>query len=308
MDISTGNTGVTTCFRHEKRESLIRCTRCERYICTDCMREAPVGYQCPECVREGHRSIRQARTRFGGRVVAAPTVTYVLMAVNVLAYAVELARPGIVDLLDGLGTGLIGPDGQRYLDDGGPHPGYDAIGVAHGEWYRLVTSGFLHLLPTAGYFGLAHVVLNMYWLWTLGRVVEEQLGRVRFVALYGLSLLGGSVAEYLIAPSTAAVGASGAIFGLAAGYWMLSRRLHHDPLGGSRLMVAFLLWMVIAARITSWEGHLGGLLAGGAVGLAFAYAPQGQRRTAIQTAGGGLVLLVLAGLVVVKTGQLTGAA
>src|SRR6266702_3294863 len=87
---------LATCFRDAKRETGIRCTRCERYICTDCMRDAPVGYQCPECVREGSRSVRAARTVFGGRVHAAPAVTVVLITLNVLVYLGELAVPGSV--------------------------------------------------------------------------------------------------------------------------------------------------------------------------------------------------------------------
>lgn len=298
---------VTTCYRHAKRETYVRCTRCDRYICPDCMREAPVGHQCVECVREGQKSVRQARTVFGARVTtnATPVVTYVLIALNVLLYAGELARPGLVDLLGNLGQGLVGPDGTHYLYDGGPLPGYEAVGVAHGEWYRLITSAFLHLLPTQGYFGLAHIALNLYCLWTLGRVAEEQLGKSRFLALYLLSALGGSVLVYLLAPDRSTIGASGAIFGLAAAHYLLTRRLHHDPLGGGRLIAFLLIWMVISAGITSWQGHLGGLLAGGAVGLALAFAPR-RRRTAVQAAGAAAVLLVLVALVVLRTAQLTG--
>jgi membrane associated rhomboid family serine protease len=298
---------VTTCYRHPKRESYVRCTRCDRYMCPDCMREAAVGHQCVECVREGQKSIRRARTVFGGRVATTtvPVVTYALIAVNLLVYAGELARPGIVDQLSNLGQGLIGPDGQRYLYQSAYPEGFDAVGIAYGEWYRLITSAFVHLLPSAGFFGLIHIVFNMYWLWILGRVTEEQLGRARFLALYLLSALGGSVLGYLIAPNEAAVGASGALFGLAAAYFVLTRRLHQDPLGANRLIVFFLIWMVVSAGISSWEGHLGGLLAGGATGLVFAYAPR-KRQAVIQAAGVVAVLLVSTALVVLKTSQLTG--
>lgn len=271
------------------------------------MREAAVGHQCVECVREGHKGIRQARTIFGARVTTAtvPVVTYTLIALNLLVYVAELVRPGIVGQLSNLGQGLVGPDGERYVYQGVPFEGFETIGIAHGEWYRLITSAFVHLLPTGGFFGLTHIVFNMYWLWLLGRVIEDQLGRARFLALYLLSALGGSVLGYLIAPAQEAVGASGAIFGLAAAYFVLTRRLHHDPLGANRLLVFFLVWMVIAAGITSWEGHLGGLLAGGAVGLVLTYAPR-KRQAVIQAAGTVAILLALTALVVLKTSQLTG--
>jgi membrane associated rhomboid family serine protease len=105
------------------------------------------------------------------------------------------------------------------------------VGVAHGEWYRLITSAFLHQPPGNGVFGLTHILFNMSSLWVLGQAVEVNLGRVRYLALYLISALGSSVLAYLISPEQPALGASGAIFGLAGAYFMLTRRLHHDPLG-----------------------------------------------------------------------------
>jgi membrane associated rhomboid family serine protease len=273
------------------------------------MREAAVGHQCPDCVREGNKSIRQARTVFGGRVSTAgvPAVTYALIALNIALYVGELLRPAIVDRLDALGQGLLGPDGHMYVYDGTTFPGFELIGIAHGEWYRLVTAAFLHLQPTEGTFGIAHILLNMSSLWTLGRVVEGQLGRARYLALYLLSAVGGSVMQYLISPGTGAVGASGAIFGLGAAYYVFSRRLNYDPIGGRQLITGLLVWMVVSAAVTSWQGHLGGLLTGGAVGLAFAYAPA-RHRTLVQAVGAVAMLAVLVVLVVLKTSQLTGAA
>jgi len=299
---------VTTCYRHPKYETYVRCTRCDRYICPDCMREAAVGHQCVECVKEGHRSIRQARTVFGGRVAgsAVPVVTHVLIALNVLAYLGELVRPEIVDRFGMLGQGLVGPDGAHYLYEGTPFPGFEAVGVAEGEWYRLITSAFLHLSPDGGTFGVLHILFNMYALWNLGRIVEDQLGRVRYLALYLLSALGGSVLVYLISPQDNAVGASGAIFGLAASYYVISRRLNRDMHAVNRFVAGFLIWMVISAGFTSWEGHLGGLLAGAAVTAALAYAPT-KHRTAIQAAAGTGMLILLVALVVMKSAALAGA-
>ncbi|MGW2724605.1 rhomboid family intramembrane serine protease [Streptomyces sp. NPDC001492] len=293
---------VTTCYRHPKVESHVRCTRCDRYICPDCMREAAVGHQCVECVREGARSVRQARTAFGGRVTSAPVVTYVLIGLNVLAYLGELVRPSVVDRFEMLGRGLVGPDGGHYGWVAGYPADFHLEGVVGGEWYRLLTGAFLHLPPTGGTFGIAHIVMNMVALWNIGRVVESQLGRIRYIALYVLSALGGSVLVLLIAPDQAAVGASGAIFGLGAAYYVMARRLGADMRSVNQFMGGLLLWLVISAFVTSWQGHLGGLLAGGAVTLAYAYAPHDRRRNLVQ-AGACVALLAL--LVILTVAKVT---
>ncbi|MEY9489263.1 membrane associated rhomboid family serine protease [Streptomyces calvus] len=297
---------VTTCYRHPKVECHVRCTRCERYICPDCMREAAVGHQCPECVREGARSVRQARTVVGGRVSAVPVVTYVLIVVNVLVYVAELVRPEIVNRFAMVGAGLTGPDGGHYLW-ADPYPaGYTPEGLVGGEWYRLLTGAFLHLPPTEGTFGVFHVVMNMVALWNLGRLVEPMLGRVHFLVLYLLSALGGSVLVLLIAPQDAVVGASGAIFGVGAAYYVVARRVGLHMGQVNRFMTGLLLWLVLSALVTSWEGHLGGLLAGGAVSLAFAYAPRDGRRAVVQVGACLLLVAVLTAAAVVKVSGLTG--
>lgn len=297
---------VTTCYRHPKVESHVRCTRCDRYICPDCMREASVGHQCVECVKEGARSIRQARTVVGGRVSAVPLVTYVLIGLNVLAYLGEVIRPEIVDRFSMLTAGLVGPDGGHYVYQSSYPSDFHAEGVVAGQWERLLTSGFLHLEPTEGTFGLMHIVMNMWSLWQLGRVVEPMLGRVRYLALYLLSTVGGSVAVLLLAdPGAGAVGASGAIFGLGAAYYVLARRLGADMRAVNRLMVFLLVWLVASATFTSWEGHLGGLLTGGVVTLAYAYAPRGPRRGLIQTVACVALLGLLVVLAVAKVSELT---
>ncbi|WP_405642940.1 rhomboid family intramembrane serine protease [Streptomyces sp. NBC_00019] len=297
---------VTTCYRHPQVESHVRCTRCERYICPDCMREAAVGHQCVECVKEGARSIRQARTVVGGRVSAVPLVTYVLIGLNVLAYLGEVIRPEIVDRFSMLTAGLVGPDGGPYVYQSSYPSDFHAEGVVAGQWERLLTGGFLHLEPTEGTFGLMHIVMNMWSLWQLGRVVEPMLGRVRYLALYLLSTVGGSVAVLLLAaPGEGAVGASGAIFGLGSAYYVLARRVGADMGAVNRLMVFLLVWLVASAAFTSWEGHLGGLLTGGAVTLAYAYAPRGPRRGLIQTVACVALLALLVVLSIAKVSELT---
>ncbi|MFG5719740.1 rhomboid family intramembrane serine protease [Streptomyces murinus] len=281
---------VTTCFRHPRVESYVRCTRCDRFICPSCMRDASVGHQCVDCVKEGARSIRGARTVFGGRIAAVPLVTYVLVGLNVVAYLVELARPSFE---------------YRFAMLGTTPAGYVPQGVAHGDWYRLLTGAFLHLTPGEGTFGITHILFNMVALWNIGRVVETQLGRVRYLALYLLSALGGSVLELLLIPESYTVGASGAIFGLGAAYWVMGRRLGHDMREVNRYMAGLLLWLVISAGLTSWQGHLGGLLAGAVVTLAYAYAPRDRRRALVQAGVCVALLALLVALAWLKAASLT---
>ncbi|MFE9471649.1 rhomboid family intramembrane serine protease [Streptomyces griseofuscus] len=281
---------VTTCFRHPQVESYVRCTRCDRFICPSCMRDASVGHQCVDCVKEGARSIRQARTVFGGRIAAVPLVTYVLVGLNVVAYLVELARPSFE---------------YRFAMLGTTPAGYVPQGVAHGDWYRLLTGAFLHLTPGEGTFGITHILFNMVALWNIGRVVETQLGRMRYLALYLLSALGSSVLELLLIPESYTVGASGAIFGLGAAYWVMGRRLGHDMREVNRYMAGLLLWLVISAGLTSWQGHLGGLLAGAVVTLAYAYAPRDARRALVQAGVCVALLALLVALAWLKAASLT---
>lgn len=291
------------CYRHPNRETYVRCTRCDRYICWDCSRSAAVGQHCVECVREGNKTVRQARTVTGGRIVSSAVATYVILAVNVVAYLAEVARPDIVDRFSTLGEGLM-RNGQLYTYNGFAYPGFQAVGIAHGQWYRLITGNFLHLLPTEGTFGITHIIFNMWWLWVLGRALEPLLGRLRFTAVYLLSATGSSVMGYLLAPTSSAIGASGAIFGLATAYFVMSRRMKLDMSYAARLAVTFLIWLVVSAGIDFWQGHLGGLLAGGAITLAYAYVPA-KRRTAIQVAATAGMVVLLAVAVVVQTHLLT---
>ncbi|MZD04480.1 rhomboid family intramembrane serine protease [Streptomyces sp. SID5785] len=303
MEPSPQSATTPTCYRHAGTETHIRCARCERPICPECMRDAAVGFQCPECVREGSRSVRAARTVAGGRIAAVPLVTYALMAVNVLVYVAELVRPQLVDRLQMLGIGLMGPDGGAY-EYQTPYPStFHPEGVADGEWYRLLTGAFLHLPPGDYWFGLLHITLNMASLWNLGRLVESQLGRVRYLALYLLSALGGSVAVLLLAPETPTVGASGAIFGLGAAYYVIARRMKWDMRQVNQFMGAFLLWMIISARFASWQGHLGGLLAGALVAVALLHAPQ-ARRTPVQAVACVGVFALLMAVTALRVGAL----
>lgn len=284
---------VPTCYRHPGRETYVSCTRCERPICPDCMRSAAVGHQCPECVREGNRTVRAPRAIFGGRVTGRPVVTMTLIAINIVAYVAELASTEFVDRFEMLGR-LTTPFGQVI-------PGY---GVAEGEWYRLITAAFLHVPLHQGTFGITHILFNMWALWVIGPQLEQVLGRLRFSVLYLLSALGGNVLLYLVDPGQPALGASGAIFGLFAAYFVVGRRLGADTRGIAFLILINLMFTFTFSGI-SWEGHVGGLVTGAVLALAFAYAPR-DRRQVVQAGASALVAAVLLILTVVQTSALTG--
>lgn len=262
-----------SCYRHPGRQTYLRCNRCERYICADCMRSAAVGHQCVECVQEGAKTIRQPRTRFGGRKRSGtPVVTYALIAVNVLVFIVQMAMGNL----------------ERQLSLWPP-------AVADGQLYRLVTSAFLH-------YGATHLLLNMWALYVVGPPLESWLGRLRFGALYALSGLGGSVLVYLLTTSSATAGASGAIFGLFGATFVVGKRLALDVRWVVAVIVINLVFTFVAPAI-SWQGHLGGLVTGAVVAAAYVYPPK-EARNLIQVAASALVLGVLVALVWWRTGVL----
>jgi membrane associated rhomboid family serine protease len=293
------------CYRHPSRETYIRCTRCERPICPDCMNEAAVGHQCPECVTEGRRSQRPARTAFGGsRAGQSGLATRILIAINAIVFVIS-AISGGARALGGSGGwfGMLGsstPVTQwgEVLGYAPYLPGGPVHGIAAGEWYRLGTAMFLH-------YGVLHILLNMWVLWQLGRYLEARLGPARFVALYLLAGLGGNVAAYVFtAPNQPAAGASTAIFGLFAAIIIVNRRLKLDISALIPLLVINLLFTFTVPNI-SVAGHLGGLVVGGVVGLILAYAPS-TRRTQFQAVGCATVLVLLVVTSVLRTVALLG--
>lgn len=269
---------TATCYRHPEREAHIRCTRCNRRICPDCMVAASVGFQCPECVRQGNKGVRRGRTVFGGAVTGDPGyVTKVLIAVNALMWLVQIGAGSTFEHRLWL---IGGPAFDPVL--------MERVGVADGESYRLLTAAFLHG-------GLVHLALNMYALYLFGPPLEGALGRVRFITLYLVSALGGSAVSYAFSnPAQPSLGASGAIFGLLGAFLVVSRRMGRDTTGVLILLAINFVYGLLVPRI-DWHAHLGGLITGVLTAVAFAYAPK-VGRTAVQTGG---VLGVLAAVVVV---------
>lgn len=224
------------CPRHPDRISYVTCQRCGRPVCPECQRPAPVGIQCVDCVREEAERRGPLLNRLGFVTAGGtPVVTYALIIANVAAYFIGPMLAG----------GRL-----RWINDWAIHPG--------SEWSDWILSGFAHM-------GFIHIAMNMFVLWQFGTQLEPALGRVRFTLLYFISLLGGSLAVVLF--GSAAVGASGAIFGLVAAFAVVLLKL---KLPAQSLIISAGLWLVLGFFVSgiSWQGHLGGAIAGAVTMLA----------------------------------------
>jgi membrane associated rhomboid family serine protease len=236
---------------------------------------ASVGFQCPECVTEGRKTVRPARTMYGGSVRRGGLdATRVLIGVNVVAFI------------------LTAVSGAGVLAGNGTSSAYDRFAlrpaeVANGEWYRLITSMFMH-------FGILHIAFNMWALLVIGTPLEQMLGRLRYLVLYFLSGLGGGLLSMAFGPiGETAAGASGAIFGLFGAFYVITRRrgLETGPIVG---LIAINLVFSFTFSGIDWRGHVGGLIVGAAVAFAYASAWPGPRRDQMQAAGCVIVAFVLA--------------
>jgi membrane associated rhomboid family serine protease len=263
-----------TCYRHPNRETSVSCSRCGRPICPDCMYDSPVGMRCPECAGERTRA-----RAVPARRSSTPYATYSLIALNVIVFIAELGGGGGAGSLEGGGDliadgGLLGP----AVADGG-------------EWYRIITSGFLHAGPL-------HLFLNMFVLYILGTILEEGIGTVRMLGVYFVSLLAGSFGALLLDPNQLTVGASGAVYGIMAATFLVARWR-----GVEQLASQIGLWVVLNLAFTfavpgiSIGGHLGGLAGGAAAAFVII---AGERR------GGAAVPEVL-GLLVIAAVSVGGA-
>ena len=266
--------GAPTCYRHPDRQTLVSCNRCGRSTCPECMRSASVGHQCVDCVQAAAQSVPTAVTVSGGiRRAGAPVLTYALIAINVAVFVLQAVTPGLQAKLALWAPAVVG-----------------------GELYRLGTSAFIH-------YGLLHLLFNMGALYVVGPPLERHLGRLRFVALYALSALGGSVVVYLFSPLNSATGgASGAVFGLFGATFVLAKRLNLDVRGVVTL-IAINMAITFTIPGISWQGHVGGLVTGGLIAAAYLYAPRAGRNLVQGGATIGLLALFI-GLIAWRTTSL----
>jgi membrane associated rhomboid family serine protease len=250
------------------------------------MRSASVGFQCPSCVAEGAKSVRTPKTAFGGQLSKdGARVTMALIAINVAVFVVGLGTPGQAERFGNLALG-VGSQGT-------------VIGVAEGEYYRLLTSAFLHA-------GVMHILFNMFALAQIGPVLERSLGRARYLALYLLSALGGSVAAFLLAaPNQPSVGASGAIFGLFGAYYVVVRRLGGET-GPIVILLVVNLVITFSVPNIDWRAHLGGLVTGAALAAVYAYVPRGPRQPLLHAGACAVLAVAFAVAVALRTVALTG--
>ncbi|HEX9034184.1 MAG TPA: rhomboid family intramembrane serine protease [Streptosporangiaceae bacterium] len=218
-------------------------------------------------------------------MAARPVATWTLIALNVVMYIAEIAYPKVIDYGQ-----MVGKAYDLKLNE--------LVGVAHGEWYRMISSAFLHYPLSGGVFGILHILFNMYALYIVGPALEHMLGHLRFVAVYLVSALGGAALFYFLArPYAPAIGASGAIFGLFGAWFVLSKRLRLDARMIVSLIVINLVISFVGASFIAWQDHIGGLIAGAALTAAYVYAPV-RNRTAIQlSATVGIVALLVAATV-----------
>jgi membrane associated rhomboid family serine protease len=269
------------CYRHPERPALLRCSRCERPICGDDAIEAPVGYQCPECA-EGGQPVRHLRD-----LVPDFTVTKVMVAIIAVVFLVTSFDQGLLVNRFALRPVLVGL----------------------GEWWLLVTSGFLHA-------GIVHVAFNGILLWRLGQMLEPALGHRAFGALYAAGLAGGSLGVVFLAwlwaatplnevpvlgailttnPGIATLGASGAVFGLIGAAMAGLRERGIDPwrtdIGGLAILNLILTFMI---PMISVGGHVGGFLAGMAAGRLLFVGRERRGRATVTVSVLAVVMLAVA--------------
>ncbi len=271
-----------TCYRHSDRTTYVSCIRCGRPICAECMRPAPVGFQCPDDVAEGSRTQRAPRNQLGVRQGSArPYVTYAMLGINILAF-----------LLQGFPLSTSSLNNNRFTFD---YESFNAAIAVNHEYYRLLSGAFLHV-------AIWHIAFNMLALMVIGPALEAMLGRVRFAALYLLAGIGGNVLAYVVKDARyQSLGASGAIFGLFAAYWVLARRVRANTSQITGLIVLNLIISVTFPGIALY-GHLGGLVVGGVLAAVFAYS--GARRWQLQAAGAAAVAVILIVATLVRTPSL----
>lgn len=263
--------GSDGCYRHPERSTGIRCQRCRRPICGECMQPASVGFQCPRCVGRGQSGGRAPKRSFGRTFTSGGgTATKVVMGVLTAVYVLDLVSGRLLQSL----TVMSNAD------------------VADGQFWRLVTGAF-----TSG--SLLGLLMNLLVLWLAGRAIETEVGGWRFLALYLGAGLGGSTLFFVLGPFFgAALGASAAVVGLLAANAIGKHHGGEDIRGDVGLLVLLVLYAVLVGFDTfGWLTLIGGILVGALVGAVLAYAPRRNRAT-VQLVGL-LGVVVLCGIAVV---------
>jgi membrane associated rhomboid family serine protease len=240
---------------------------------------APVGFQCPECVQAASANVRQARTIAGGAIHGDPMlVTKILVAINVVFFGLQILTDDRIT--------------NRFAMQGG------AVAV-DGEWWRLMSAAFLHT-------GIMHLALNMLALWFVGATVEPRLGRWRYLTVYLLSALGGSVLSYAVdSPYSASVGASGAVFGLFGALFVLMLRLRFDVRGLVAIIAINVVIGFLPGFNINWRAHLGGMIVGAVLTAAMVYAPQ-RSRLWVSVGASAAVFVLCVAATVWRTDQING--
>src|SRR4051812_45298545 len=234
MDPSAAGTATQTCYRHPSRATGVSCSSCGRPICPDCMTATSVGMRCPECAKQ-RTKVHNMRTMSGE-----PRVTVAI----IIVCAVAMLASGNVGFGSN-GGGRLTADFALF----GP-------AISDGEWWRLVTGGFLHA-------NLIHIFFNMYLLWILGQMLEPMLGSGRFAALYFTALLWGSFGALLVTPNVPTVGASGAVFGLMGAAAVELRARGVNPFKTDiGMLIIFNLGLSFLLAGISIGGHIRGPIRG----------------------------------------------
>ncbi len=233
------------CYRHKDRETLVSCSSCERPICTECMVASAVGMRCPECAG---RPTGMARMAPRALPRGAAYATKVLIGLNVLMFVLQVMSAG--------GSAARGVEGRIAQD--GWLIGFE---IANGEWWRIVTSAFLHG-------GVFHLGINMLSLWILGSLFEPYVGPLRFSVVYVAAVVCGSFGATLLTPNSPTVGASGGVFGLMAAMLVLQWQRRTSLFGDIGIWLILNLVITFTIPNISVGGHIGGLIGGAAAAFA----------------------------------------
>lgn len=272
------------CYRHPDRETYVSCSECGRGICPDCMTYGPVGIRCPDHATTGGKTAaprRAARTASRRLDLYGPFVTVTLIGVNVGVYVLQLL----------MGSGLNANRGWIYehgvLVSSAVDSSGHVVGVAEGDWWRLLTASFLH-------YGIIHLGLNMLVLWFIGPALEEYFGHWRYLLVYVVSGLAGSAGALIWSPNALTVGASGAIFGIMGAALVLEAR--RIWVFGGQAMGLVVVNLAISFLIPgiSIGGHIGGLIGGGLCALAFSSLRRSPALATLSMAAVGVLSVALA--------------